>query len=443
MKSFNNMCNLVNLKAPGNWINDPNGFIYYKGKYHLFYQYFPYADFWGTMHWGHAVSDDLVKWDHLGVALHPSKKYDRNGIFSGSAIEVDGKMNLYYTAVVYDEEREENIHLAVGPNGFQSQAMISSLDGFSFDNFNGKKQIIPVIEDTEVADPHDCRDPKVWKTGDTYYMCLASTHEKAKGVLLLYKSTDAENWEYLNRLESEKLGIILECPDMFEIDGKWYLACSPIDNMKGQDCYANQSVIYPINFDPASGEVEITGEVQFVDYGFDIYAPQSTVDENGLRTMISWARMERAMKPETNLAANGKTWNGLMTIPRVIEPREDGIYTVPHPNIRKYFESEACLHINDGKTVMHCGSDNIQLVTTLKEGQSYNIKGYMISLIDGCLVGDRSALVPEGINVHKRSKTPYIGEECKLEIYINPDFIEIFVNDGKYALSHVTYRNCV
>lgn len=71
----------LRLKAPGNWINDPNGFIYYGGKYHLFYQYFPYMPEWGTMHWGHAVSEDLVHWEHLGVALFPSKDYDRNGVF--------------------------------------------------------------------------------------------------------------------------------------------------------------------------------------------------------------------------------------------------------------------------------------------------------------------------------------------------------------------------
>ena len=93
------MENILHLKAPGDWINDPNGFVYYKGKYHLFYQYFPCAPVWGTMHWGHAVSDDLVHWRHLGIALFPTKSYDRNGIFSGSALEIDGRMMLYYTAV--------------------------------------------------------------------------------------------------------------------------------------------------------------------------------------------------------------------------------------------------------------------------------------------------------------------------------------------------------
>ena len=66
------MKDLVHVKAPGNWINDPNGFIYYKGKYHLFFQHFPYAPEWGTMHWGHTVSEDLVHWEYQGIALFPT-----------------------------------------------------------------------------------------------------------------------------------------------------------------------------------------------------------------------------------------------------------------------------------------------------------------------------------------------------------------------------------
>ena len=84
----------LHLKAPDNWINDPNGFIYYKGQYHLFYQYFPYGPRWGTMHWGHAVSQDLVSWEHKGLALYPTIHGDQNGCFSGSAVEEEGKLYL-------------------------------------------------------------------------------------------------------------------------------------------------------------------------------------------------------------------------------------------------------------------------------------------------------------------------------------------------------------
>ena len=128
------MENLLHLRAPGNWMNDPNGFIYYQGKYHLFFQYFPYAPEWGTMHWGHGVSEDLVHWKHLGLALFPTKQYDRNGVFSGSALEKDGKLYLYYSAVRYLKTDDEDIHRALGNHFETSQALVTSEDGFHFDN---------------------------------------------------------------------------------------------------------------------------------------------------------------------------------------------------------------------------------------------------------------------------------------------------------------------
>lgn len=108
--------NTIHLKAPGNWINDPNGFIYYKGMYHLFYQYFPYLPRWGTMHWGHAVSRDLVHWEHQGIALFPTRYEDRNGCFSGSAVEQDGRMYIYYTGVRYTRQNPLDIHECMEDN---------------------------------------------------------------------------------------------------------------------------------------------------------------------------------------------------------------------------------------------------------------------------------------------------------------------------------------
>ncbi|WRK51839.1 glycoside hydrolase family 32 protein [Coprobacillaceae bacterium CR2/5/TPMF4] len=128
------------LTAPKHWINDPNGFIYYRGNYHLFYQYFPYENRWGTMHWGHAISKDLINWQDLGIALYPSKNFDANGCFSGSSIKIDGKMYIYYTSVRYTKTNPENIHTTLtGDEFLSSQSMIISEDGFKFDNLNSKK----------------------------------------------------------------------------------------------------------------------------------------------------------------------------------------------------------------------------------------------------------------------------------------------------------------
>ena len=176
------------LKAPNNWINDPNGFIYYKGKYHLFYQYFPYEPRWGTMHWGHAVSDDLLTWEHKGIALFPSKYADQNGCFSGSAVEADGRMHLFYTGVHFHETNPEDIHVCLNDQFESAQLMISSEDGFHFDNAKEKKVIIPPLENPEIGDKTHTRDPKVWRGKDAWYMVLGSLTKERKGQLLIYRT---------------------------------------------------------------------------------------------------------------------------------------------------------------------------------------------------------------------------------------------------------------
>ena len=128
----------IHFTPERNWMNDPVGLICYQGYYHLFYQYFPYEKRWGTMHWGHAISKDLVSWQHLPVALYPSRLEDCNGCFSGSAVQDGGKMYLYYTGVHYDKVNRENIHESENGLFTSCQQGITSLDGFTFDSHEKK-----------------------------------------------------------------------------------------------------------------------------------------------------------------------------------------------------------------------------------------------------------------------------------------------------------------
>lgn len=432
------MVNTLHLKAPGNWMNDPNGFIYYKGKYHLFYQYFPCAPIWGTMHWGHAVSEDLIHWTHLGVALYPTKAYDRNGVFSGSAIEIEGKMCLYYTAVRYVQEEEENIHAAVDGLSVQSQVMIVSEDGMKFDNREGKCLIIPPIACEEIGDSHDCRDPKVWREKGKYYMCLGSTWQKKEGVLLLFSSEDGVNWSYLNRLQDGRLGKILECPDLFAVDNQYVLISSPMKILEGTKYPENQTIVRLTEFDAERGKVTLGEAWQYFDYGMDLYAPQSNVDEQGQRVVIAWVRMPEAVSAEYNTAAGQKCWNGMMALPRVVSVKEGHIYTSVHPNVRAYFadSSEAF------GTAQYTGKKkdgNYQIFAHLREGECIEIAGFKITLRDGCVQTDRSGAIPQEMKLHCVCKTPFVGTECELEIYREPNLIEVFVNDGQYVISNVLY----
>ena len=127
--------------APAYWINDPNGLIFYKGEYHLFYQHYPYAPQWGSMHWGHAKSKDLVHWEHLPIALAPSESYDldeRGGCFSGSAVDDNGILSVLYTGTVI----RDGIVI-------QTQNLATSEDGITFQKYEGN----PVIRLLRKAAP--------------------------------------------------------------------------------------------------------------------------------------------------------------------------------------------------------------------------------------------------------------------------------------------------
>ena len=262
----------LHLRAPGNWLNDPNGFIYYKGEYHLFYQHFPYAPRWGTMHWGHAVSPDLVHWRHLGVALFPTKDYDRNGVFSGTALESDGALRLYYSAVRYLQTDGEDIHLAAGDRFETSQALVTSPDGRRFDNWEDKRQVLPVLTDPALGDRKDTRDPRVWRDDRGYCMLLGSTLD-GMGRVLFYRSGDGLSWTYANQFASPELGRILECPDLFPLGEGWLFLGSPMWSTDDGLTYPHQAMYARADFDPETCRLSLAGPMTFLDWGLDLYAP--------------------------------------------------------------------------------------------------------------------------------------------------------------------------
>lgn len=414
--------NIIHLKAPDCWINDPNGFIYYKGEYHLFYQCFPYAPQWGRMHWGHAVSSDLTNWEHKGISLYPSKTDDRSGCFSGSAVEKDGKMYIFYTGVNYITENPENINHCLNDRFQSAQLMITSNDGMTFDNVGGKKTIIPPIAENKIGCKTHTRDPKVWRGKDAWYMVLGSSVEQ-KGRMLFYKSEDLEHWTYVNYAEKDGLGWMWECPDYFETNNSQVIVFSPMGFLNDGKAYDSAAVCMLVDFDENSCTMHLPDNYQFLDYGLDLYAPQSTLDEKGRRVIIAWARM-----PE---AVYGK-WNGMFCIPRIVEVENGHIYFRPHPNVTKRFAKKIT-------SVLEAGNSGYQVHTELKNGESIDIGGYVISRKENKIFTDRSAVFAGHDEIRCQFETPVINEGCDLEIYVDNNLIEIYINRGEFVLSNVVY----
>jgi len=181
-----------------------------------------------------------------------------------------------------------------------------------------------------------------------------------------------------------------------------------------------------MNFIPDNGDMSVSDEYTFLDYGMDIYAPQSTLDKDGNRTVISWVRMPEAKKLQSDSPVK-KEWIGMMTMPRIVEVKDGIIYTRPHDNIRKYFEKESKI-----------GTDS-QIIKKLSEGESIVVDGVKISLEEGMVVVDRTSRLPKQSKLHAISKTPFVGQACELEIYDSADLIEVFVDGGKYVITNVKY----
>ena len=412
----------IHFKAPNCWINDPNGFIWYKGRYHLFYQCFPYSAHWGRMHWGHAVSTDLVNWDEKGIALFPSKTDDRSGCFSGSAIEYKDKMYIYYTGVNYTEEDPENINCCINDTFTAAQLMITSEDGMKFDNITDKKTVIPPIEDKKIGDKNHTRDPKVWRGKDAWYMVLGSTVDK-NGRLLFYKSSDLKTWQYLNYCEKDGFGWMWECPDFFEIDGKGVTIFSPMGFFNDGNGYDSVAVCMLSSFDENTGKMELSENYQLFDYGIDLYAPQSTTDKDGNRVVIAWAIM-----PEAVITEKGE-WCGMMCIPRIVDVKNNHVYIRPHTNVKNSFVTKLSAPKKSG----------YMLKTTLKNGESINVGGYVIKRENDKITTDRSEVFNIKGNYRLIAETPVINDGYELEIYVDEHLVEVFINNGEYVISNVVY----
>ena len=286
---------------PANWMNDPNGLIHWQGRYHLFYQYNPNGPFHGTIHWGHAVSDDLVHWEHLPIALAPGD-LDADGCWSGCAVDADGTPLLFYTGVSPQRQL-----LATG----------------SPDLLHWRKHPEPLIAapppDIDAGPHQDFRDPYVWRAEDGWYMVIGSQDVGKGGVILLYRSMDLRRWDYLHPLlRAEEVrgfpiwnGSMWECPNFFPLGDAHVLMLSVWDQ---------QQTYYPVVFSgDFSAQKFHPRRQERVDWGGCFYAPQVMRDAHGRALMWGWLWEQRTAE-----AQRAAGWAGVMSLPRVLSLAPDG-----------------------------------------------------------------------------------------------------------------------
>lgn len=297
-------------------MNDPNGPIWWKGQYHLFYQLNPHAAVWGDMHWGHATSPDMVHWHHQPIALAPTPGGpDSEGCFSGSAVIFEGKPTFIYTGVQNAPPAETTLH--DGNDKLRETQLLATAE--DDDLLHWKKLPTPII----ATPPQGMyvtgfRDPCVWQEGDNWYLGIGSGERGIGGCVLLYRSRDLHHWEYLHKLVQGKpngkvavnpcdSGEMWECPDVFAVNGRHCLLYSTEDK-----------VFWTTGEYDTRHHRYIPMRTGVLDHGA-YYAPKSFLAPDGRRILWGWIRETR---PEPQFAAAG--WSGAMALPRVLTVNDEG-----------------------------------------------------------------------------------------------------------------------
>lgn len=225
------------LMPQGQWMNDPNGPVFWNGKYHLFYQLNPHDSVWGDMHWGHAISDDMVHWKHLPIAIAPEKDGpDAAGVFSGSIVNDNGTATALYTGVSPAPMSEATLKDPNHP--YKEQQCLRTAKDAGLEEWSEPKVVIAKPpESLPIATIGGFRDPAPWREGDTWYMLIGSGEMHKGGMALLYRSSDLYSWQYMHPFaegpgngkdtpDTVDSGTMWECPDFFSVGGRGVLLYS-------------------------------------------------------------------------------------------------------------------------------------------------------------------------------------------------------------------------
>ena len=288
------------LTPPANWLNDPNGLVHWNGRYHVFYQYNPAGPFHNSIHWGHAVSDDLVHWEDRPVALSPSPDGpDRDGCWSGCAVDDDGVATVLYTG-------------GHGTAQLPCLATAADDDLTAWETDPENPVITELPEDPEVLRTEhwdgEFRDHCVWREDGTWHQLIGAGIEDGGGAALLYVSPDLREWEYRGPIltgDRDSAGTVWECPELLDFGDRQLLHVSNYEDV----------VYFLGEYEDGTFTVDRRG---VLDHG-DFYAPQSMRTDDGRTLTWGWLPEARDLRAQWDAG-----WSGALSLPRELSLADDG-----------------------------------------------------------------------------------------------------------------------
>ena len=422
------------IQPPYGLLNDPNGFVWYKDRYYLFYQWFPFGAVHGMKHWYQTESIDLVNWENKGVAVKPELPFESHGIYSGSGFVHNDLVHLFYTANNRDEEWKRHA----------SQCLI-----IMDDKGQMIKQNAPIIKKQPEGYTEHFRDPKVWKEKDKFYMIVGAQRKNLTGCVLLYKSDNLMDWTSQGEVKMKEadFGFMWECPDYFELQNQGVLLFSPQGIQAKGDCFKNiyQSGAYigqPLDLDNNYFE---HGAFQELDAGFDFYAPQTTVSPDGRRLLVGWMGL-----PEIEYPTDNEGWAHCLTIPRELSIKNNILYQKPIRELQQkrkkevkriltICESTENIDAFSGQSYEMIVDIEVENASSagvkLRVGEGEETLLYLNKLVQKVVL-DRTKtgeiFAQEYGTIRQKS---YSKEKVRFHIFMDTSSIEVFVNDGEIVFT--------
>ena len=406
------------------WMNDPNGLNFNGKEYNMFYQYYPSDTVWGPMHWGHAVSKDLIKWEEKDIALYP----DHLGMnFSGSAVIDKDNTSGFFSKNTPIDKREVLIYTSHYEKNGKREEMQSV--AYLLDNGNYKRyENNPVIAGNNRK---DFRDPKVfYYEKDKKWVMIVSAAQKAE----LYESKNLKDWKLLSEFNYD-FGFkhTWECPDLIQVDGKWILVGSIIN----EDERIKSVVAYFVGEFDGKKFVPDKKGYELVDYGKDYYAPQS-ISGVTKTTSIAWLNN---WVYATKIPA--KEFRSIMGIPRVMNFRNGKLYQEKVDTFKNYLTNKKDIKNSDtmGQNVYFDlqNTGNFDLELFKDTNGSFNL-----SYKDGKLRVKREKFGSFSFN-DKDLDRQFLDDVTvdidlkKINIVVDSNVVEIFANDGEKTFSYLVY----
>jgi sucrose-6-phosphate hydrolase SacC (GH32 family) len=402
--------------APAGWINDPNGTIWHNGWYHVFYQHNPFGDVWDTMHWGHARSRDLLRWEHLPIALAPQNALGETHCFSGcAALAPDGTPTLLYTSVHIDDAGNSVSHQWRATGDADWRVWRSAEDN-------------PFLQPPAgMALKPDWRDPFVFAHGGQTWLVIGAASADDAHVLLYQSRGGALNaWDYRGVLFSQPVATtgFQECPNVIPFGDKFLLLTSPYRPVEWRVGEINWKTfaLNPVRSGVLDGGPGDTGA------SAHFYAPNVLRDPAGRVILFGWVRGF----PE------GRGWNGCLALPRVLTLGPDN-----RPRQQPLPELEAlrgpAIEVRSAPLssllpLTNVRGVSLELDVTIDMGNALSA-GVFVRASRSGMRGIRITL--DGSSLRVGDARIDASRFARLRIFIDRSVLEVFLDDGRGVITRV------